>query len=53
MQINSAKDLTVYKRAYELAMRIFRVEQELSGGREIRLNWSNSSLVKVSLFEPA
>ena len=27
MQINSAKDLTVYKKAYELAMRIFAVSK--------------------------
>ncbi len=29
MQINSAKDLTVYKRAYELAMRIFELSKRL------------------------
>ena len=29
MQIKSAKDLTVYKRAYELAMRIFELSKRL------------------------
>ena len=29
MQINSAKDLDVYKKAYELAMTIFRLEQDI------------------------
>ena len=28
MQINSAKDLDVYKKAYELAMKIFEVSRE-------------------------
>src|SRR5687767_15230676 len=27
MQINSAKDLTVYKKGYELAMKLFKVSQ--------------------------
>jgi len=27
MQINSAKDLTVYKKAYELAMRVFQLSK--------------------------
>jgi hypothetical protein len=27
MQINSAKDLTVYKKGYELAMRVFELSK--------------------------
>ena len=52
MQINSAKDLTVYTKAYELAMRVFKL-QEFSGGGEIRLDWSNSSVFTFGMFESA
>ena len=35
MQINSAKDLKVYKAAHELAMKVFDSNKELSARREV------------------
>ena len=50
MQINSAKDLNVYKAAYELAMRVFALSKR---GREICVNESNPPVVALYMFEPA
>ncbi len=69
MQIESAKDLGVYKLANEFAMEIiskglrrlqtckricdgdFRDHKNLSIGRKIRVDESDSALVEINLFE--
>ena len=37
MQIKSAKDLTVYKTAYELAMEVFAISKNFSAEEDTRL----------------
>jgi hypothetical protein len=51
MQIESAKDLAAYELANEFAMEIFRDHKEISSGRKIRVEESDSALVAISLFE--
>ena len=51
MQIESAKDLDVYKLANEFCDGDFRDHKNLSIGRKIRVDESNSALVEINLFE--
>jgi 23S rRNA-intervening sequence protein len=53
MQINSAKDLKVYKAAYELAMRCFELSKKFPAEENFALNWSNPPIIPVSFFELA
>ena len=52
MQIKSAKDLTVYKRAYELAMEIFHASKHFPAETgEIFFNGSIAPFIEVGVFE--
>ena len=53
MQIESAKDLDVYKLANEFAMEIFEITKRFPAGRKIRVDESDSALVEIRLFEPS
>ena len=53
MQIETAKDLTVYKVAYQVAMEIFEISKAFPLARKIRIDESDSALVAISLPESA
>ncbi len=50
MQINSAKELTVYKIAYQLAMDIFELTKTFPP-EEIRADSADSPIIAIGLFE--
>jgi hypothetical protein len=51
MQIESAKELDLYKLANEFAMEIFEITKELSSRRKIRFDESNTALIEIGLLE--
>ena len=53
MQIHSAKELTVYKKAYELAMRVFELSKDFPVEERYALNRSNSPVITIGMFKPA
>ena len=53
MQIESAKDLDVYKLANEFAMEIFEITKRFPSEERYAFDESDSALVEISLFEPS
>jgi hypothetical protein len=51
MQIKSAKDLTVYKRAYELAMEIFHASKHFPAEERYSLTNQLRPFIEVGVFE--
>ena len=52
-RVNSAKDLAVYKLAYELAMEIFELSKGFPSGGKVCVDHADSSLVAIGLPESA
>ena len=50
MQIKSAKDLTVYKTAYELAMEVFAISKKLLCRGEILAYRPNPVLLSIGMW---
>jgi hypothetical protein len=53
MQIESAKELDVYKLANEFAMEIFEITKNFSSRRKTRFDESDTALVEIGLLEPS
>gem|GEM_PF-3073334 len=53
MRLNSAKDLEVYKEAYQLATHTFEISKRFPPRRTLRADQPNSAFVPVYLSEPS
>ena len=53
MQIQSAKDLDVYKLANEFAMEIFEITKDFPAEEKYALTSQNTALVEIGLLEPS
>ena len=51
MQINSAKDLDVYKKAYFLAMKLFELSKAFPADERFALTSQNPPIFSLDLFE--
>jgi hypothetical protein len=50
-QVESAKELDVYKAAYKLAMEIFELTKGVPARRKVRANESDTTIFEISVSE--